>query len=357
MDKRAIAERRLGPALILGVERGLLDTTPLWMWAGTVGLVLALLTIDFMMATRRPHRVGLVEATVWSVIYIGIALLFGLVLWLGADSRTGTEYLTGWLVEKSLSVDNLFVFVIILNRFAVPVEYQQKVLLFGIGAALVLRAVLIAVGAAAIDLFSPTFLLFGLLLIFTAVQLVRHRNEEPDPDANPVLRYARRVLPTADLPGGRLFGRVDGRPVVSPLFLVFVSIGSTDLLFAVDSIPAVFGVTQDPFIVFSANAFALLGLRALYFLIQGLLDRLIYLALGLAVILAFIGVKLIMEFLHDHIAGVPTIAIPVSLGVILGVLAVTTVASIVRARGHPERRAHPGALRLRPGRRRDAESR
>ena len=331
-----------------------MDKTPVWMWSGTIGLVLALLTIDFLLATRRPHRVGLVEAAVWSVTYIGIALLFGLALWLVVDAETGTAYLTGWLVEKSLSVDNLFVFVIIINRFAVPTEYQQKVLLFGIGAALVLRAILIAVGAAAIELFAPTFLLFGLLLIFTAVQLVRHRNEDPDPDSNPVLRYARRVLPTVDLPG-RLFGRVDGRIAVTPLFLVFVSIGTTDLLFAVDSIPAVFGVTQDPFVVFSANAFALLGLRALYFLIQDLLGRLIYLSVGLAVILAFIGVKLIMEFLHEYVAGVPTIAIPVSLAVILGVLAVTTVASILRSRGHPDRRAHPGAVRLSLERRRTSD--
>jgi tellurite resistance protein TerC len=335
-----------------------LDTTPLWIWSGTVAVVLALLAIDFVVATRRPHRVGLVEAAVWSAAYIGIALCFGLVLWLGADSQTGTEYLTGWLVEKSLSVDNLFVFVIIINRFAVPIEYQQKVLLFGIGAALVLRAILIAVGATAIELFSPTFLLFGLLLIFTAVQLVRHRNEDPDPDANPVVRFARRVLPTVDLPGGRLFGRVDGKIAVTPLFLVFLSIGSTDLLFAVDSIPAVFGVTQDPFVVFSANAFALLGLRALYFLIQGLLERLIYLSLGLAVILGFIGVKLIMEFLHEHVfTGVPTITIPVSLAVILGVLAATTVASVLRSRGHPQRRAHPGALRQTADRRRNVDSR
>jgi tellurite resistance protein TerC len=332
------------------------DTTPLWLWASTVGVVLALLAFDFVMATRFPHRVGLVEAALVSVGYVGIALLFGLVLWLFADPKTGTEYLTGWLVEKSLSVDNLFVFVIILSRFAVPQEYQQKVLLFGIAAALVLRAVLIAMGAAAIKLFASTFLVFGLLLIFTAVQLVRHRNEDPDPEDNPVFRYARRILPTADPQGGRLFARADGRIAVTPLFLVFVSIGSTDLLFALDSIPAVFGVTHDPFVVFSANAFALLGLRALYFLIQGLLERLIYLSLGLAAILAFIGVKLILEFVHVEIAsGAPTIPIPVSLAFILGVLAATSVASVIVSRRRPQRRAHPGAVRL-SGRRRTSES-
>jgi tellurite resistance protein TerC len=314
--------------------------------------------IDFVAASRRPHRVGVVEAAVVSAGYVGVALLFGLALWLVADSKTGTEYLTGWVVEKTLSVDNLFVFVIIISRFAVPLEHQQRVLLFGITAALVLRAILIAVGAAAIELFAPTFLAFGLLLIYTAVQLVRHRNVDPDPDRNPMLRLARRVLPTADPRGGRLFARVDGRFAVTPLFFVFLSIGSTDLLFAVDSIPAVFGVTEDPFIVFSANAFALLGLRALYFLIQGLLERLIYLSVGLAVILGFIGVKLILQFAHDYaVAGVPEIPVPVSLAVILVVLAVTTVASILRARGHPERRAHAGALRPGPHRNREARPR
>ncbi len=335
-----------------------MDSTPLWLWASTVGVVLALLAVDFLVATRWPHRVGLVEAAVVSVGYVGIALVFGLVLWLFGDPETGTEYLTGWLVEKSLSVDNLFVFVIILSRFAVPPEYQQKVLLFGIAAALVLRAILIAAGAAATKLFAPTFLAFGLLLIFTAVQLVRHRNDDPDPEDNPLFRYARRVLPTTDPQGGRLFARVDGRLAVTPLFLVFLAIGSTDLLFALDSIPAVFGVTDDPFVVFSANAFALLGLRALYFLIQGLLERLIYLSLGLAAILAFIGVKLILEFLHEEISsGLPTIPIPASLAVILGVLVATSAASIVVSRRHPERRAHPGTLRLNARRRKPSESR
>ena len=320
---------------------------PAWAWAVTIGLVLALLLVDFVVAARRPHVVGLAEATTWSVFYIGVAVVFGFILWWAAGSETGTEYFAGWLVEKSLSVDNLFVFVIIMSRFAVPAEYQQKLLLFGIAAALVMRGAFIAVGAAAIDLFSPTFLLFGLLLIWTAVQLVRHRNDDPDPEDNPLLRYMRRVLPTtADMAGGRLITRVERRRAVTPLFLVFVTIASTDLLFALDSIPAVFGVTQSPFVVFTANAFALLGLRALYFLIEGLLRRLIYLALGLAAILAFIGVKLILVFLHEDVsAEVPTIPTPASLAVILIVLAATIAASLLRARTHPQERAHTGALR------------
>jgi tellurite resistance protein TerC len=228
--------------------------TPLWVWAATVVFVVTLLAIDFVVAAKRPHTVGLVEAAIWSGVYIGVALLFGLVLWLAGKPGTGTAYVTGWLVEKSLSVANLFVFVIIMSRFAVPPEYQQKVLLFGIAAALVLRAALIVAGSAAITLFSPTFLVFGLLLILTAVQLVRHRNDDPDPEHSPLLRYARRVLPTTTgMEGGRLFARSDGRRAVTPLFLVFLSIGSTDLLFALDSIPAVFGVTQNPFLVFSAT--------------------------------------------------------------------------------------------------------
>jgi tellurite resistance protein TerC len=321
--------------------------SPLWAWAITVGLVVALLAADFVLVARRPHVVGLAEATWWSVFYIGVAVIFGLVLWLLAGSAVGAEYFAGWVVEKSLSVDNLFVFLIIMGRFAVPAQYQQKVLLFGIVAALVMRAAFIAVGATAIDLFSVTFLLFGLLLIWTAIQLVRHRNDDPDPDDNLLLRYARRVLPaTDDMAGGRLVTRAGGRRVVTPLFLVFVAIGSTDLLFALDSIPAVFGVTQNAFVVFSANAFALLGLRALYFLIEGLLARLVYLTLGLAVILAFIGVKLILVFLHEDIsAAIPAIPTAVSLTVILAVLTVTVAASLLHARTHPQQRAHAGALR------------
>jgi tellurite resistance protein TerC len=310
-------------------------------------LVVALLVADFVLAARRPHVVGLAEATWWSVFYIGVAVIFGLVLWLLAGSAVSAEYFAGWVVEKSLSVDNLFVFLIIMGRFAVPAQYQQKVLLFGIAAALVMRAAFIAVGAAAIDLFSVTFVLFGLLLIWTAIQLVRHRNDDPDLDDNLLLRYARRVLPaTDDMAGGRLVTRAGGRRVVTPLFLVFVAIGSTDLLFALDSIPAVFGVTQNPFVVFSANAFALLGLRALYFLIEGLLQRLVYLTLGLAVILAFIGVKLILVFVHEDVStAVPAIPTAVSLAVILAVLTVTVAASLLHARTHPQQRAHTGALR------------
>jgi tellurite resistance protein TerC len=289
------------------------------------------------------------EATFWSVFYIGLAVLFGLAVWALGGSTAGTEYFSGWIVEKSLSVDNLFVFVIIMARFAVPAEYQQKTLLFGIGAALALRAVLIAIGAAAINLFSFTFLIFGLILIWTAVQLIRHRNEEPDVEDTFLVRRARKILPVSQsFHGGRMLAHEDGHRVMTPLLLVFVAIGSTDVLFALDSIPAVFGVTKDPFLVFSANAFALLGLRALYFLIEGLLERLVYLSIGLSVILAFIGVKLILQFLHEDVTEtVPKVPTTLSLGVILAILLFTTGASLIRVHAHPEEKAQAGSLRKR----------
>jgi tellurite resistance protein TerC len=332
---------------------------PLWLWVATVALVVGLLTVDFVVAARRPHAVGLTEATAWSVFYIGVALAFGLAVWAVAGGTAAVEYYAGWGVEKSLSVDNLFVFVIIMAAFAVPPEHQQRVLLFGIAAALAMRAAFIAVGATAISLFSPTFLLFGVLLLWTAVQLARHRNQDPDIDRNPALRAARRFLPvTTEYHGGRLLARVDGRRVVTPLFLVFLTIGSTDLLFALDSIPAVFGITQHAFIVFSANAFALLGLRALYFLVEGLLERLVYLPVGLAAILGFIGVKLILLFLHEDVSdSVPEIPTLLSMAVIVVVLLVTTVASVLRVRAHPQERAHAGALTMRARQRAAAEER
>jgi tellurite resistance protein TerC len=319
---------------------------PVWAWPATIGLVVALLAVDFVLAARRPHAVGMREATFWSVLYIGVALVFGVALWAGVGPTAGTEYFAGWVVEKSLSVDNLFVFVIIMARFSVPREYQQKVLLFGIAVALLMRGVFIAVGAAAISAFSWTFVLFGLFLLYTALQLARHHGEDPDLADNKVLAFASRVLPvSAEFHGNQLVATESGRRVVTPLFLVFLAIGSTDLLFALDSIPAVFGVTQDAFIVFAANAFALLGLRALYFLISGLLTRLVYLSLGLSVILAFLGVKLILTFLHEDVsASVPHVPTAVSLGVILVVLVVTTVASLLRVRAHPEDVAHAGTL-------------
>jgi tellurite resistance protein TerC len=318
-------------------------------WAVTIGLIVGLLAVDLAVAALRPHRVEIREAALWSVFYILVAIGFGVWLTLYAGGGFGTEYFTGYIVEKSLSVDNLFVFVIILTTFAVPEEHQHKVLTFGIVLALVMRAIFIAIGATLISLFSFVFLLFGLLLIFTAVQLFRHRDEDPDIEDNVVVRTARRVLPVTDeYVGGRIFTRVDGRRMVTPLFIVLLAIGSIDLLFALDSIPAVFGVTQEPYIVFAANAFALLGLRALYFLVKGLLDRLVYLSTGLSVILAYIGVKLILLWGHEDIdERIPEIPTVVSLGVIVVVLTVVTVASLIKTRRDPTAKAHPGTLRAR----------
>ena len=258
-----------------------------------------MLAVDLILAAVRPHRVGFREAAAWSVFYIGVAIAFGVWFTLRYGGEFGTQYFAGYLVEKSLSVDNLFVFVIIMTTFAVPEKHQHKVLTFGIVLALIMRAIFIALGATLLSLFSFVFLLFGLLLIFTAVQLFRHRDEDPDVEDNVVVKTpdgcCRSPTTTSD---GKLFTRVDGRRMVTPLFIVLVAIGSIDLLFALDSIPAVFGVTEEPYIVFTANAFALLGLRALFFLVQGLLDRLVYLSTGLSMILAFIGVKLILHWAH-----------------------------------------------------------
>ncbi len=316
-------------------------------WAVTIGLVVALLAVDLAVAAARPHRVGFGEAAAWSVLYVLVAIGFG--VWFGAQygGEFGTEFFAGYLVEKSLSVDNLFVFVIIMTSFAVPEEHQHKVLTFGIVLALAMRAIFIAVGATLLALFSFMFLVFGLLLIYTAVQLFRHRDEDPDVEDNLVVRAAHRLLPiTGEYVGGRLTTRVRGRWMVTPLFVVLLAIGSIDLLFALDSIPAVFGVTEEPYIVFAANAFALLGLRALFFLVRGLLDRLVYLSTGLALILAFIGVKLVLHWAHVDIdPRVPEISTLVSLVVIATVLAVVTMASLVKTRREPTAKAHAGSLR------------
>jgi tellurite resistance protein TerC len=316
-------------------------------WTVTIGLIVLLLALDLILASVRPHRVGFREAAAWSVFYIAVAIAFGIVLWMIAGAEFGTEYFAGYIVEKSLSVDNLFVFVIIMTTFAVPEEHQHKVLTFGIVLALIMRAIFIAVGATLLNLFSFMFLVFGLLLLFTAVQLFRHRDEDPDVEDNAVVKGARKLFPVSDeYDGGKLVTRLGGRRMVTPLFIVLVAIGGIDLLFALDSIPAVFGVTEEPYIVFAANAFALLGLRALFFLVKGLLDRLVYLSVGLSLILAFIGVKLILHWLHVDISNsVPEISTPVSLGVIVVVLTVVTVASLIKTRGDTSAKAHAGSLR------------
>ncbi|RRS00552.1 TerC/Alx family metal homeostasis membrane protein [Glycomyces terrestris] len=323
----------------------MLDISPIT-WAVTIGLIVVLLAVDLLLAALRPHHVGFKEATAWSVFYIAVAILFG--VWFGMQygNAAGTEYFAGYIIEKSLSVDNLFVFVIIMSTFAVPDHHQHKVLTFGIVLALIMRAIFIALGSALINSFSFMFLVFGLLLVYTAIQLFRHRDEDPDVESNLMVRGARRFLPVSgDYIGGKLFAKEAGRRVVTPLFIVLIAIGSVDLLFALDSIPAVFGVTQEAYIVFTANAFALLGLRALFFLVKGLLDRLVYLSLGLSLILLFIGFKLLLHWAHvDVNTAVPEIPTPLSLGVVIGILVVVTIASLIKTRANPEERAHAGSL-------------
>ncbi len=319
---------------------------PLWLWALTVGIVLVLITFEFIQATRNPHEVQIKEAAVQSVIYVGIAIAYGVFFaWWSSGQPTpdgssyGLEYFAGWLIEKSLSVDNLFVFVIIMTTFAVPMIYQPTVLMACTAGALVLRTIFIFIGAAALESFAFTYVIFGAFLIYTAISLARHRNEDPEFNEGKVVKLAKRFLPfTDEYHGPHLHTRINGKLFGTPLLLVMIAIFATDIIFALDSIPAVYGVTNEPFIVFAANAFALLGLRALYFLVAGLLDRLVYLSVGLAVILAFIGVKLILVFFDIHID------IWVSLGIIISVLFITTVASLIKVRKDPSAIAHAGTI-------------
>ncbi|MFZ1671093.1 MAG: TerC family protein [Candidatus Nanopelagicales bacterium] len=316
----------------------------IWIWVATVVVILGLLALDFAIS-HKPHHVGIREATWWSVFYIAVAVVFGIVIFWWQGTTAGTEFFSAYLVEKSLSVDNLFVFAIIFAKFLVPDALQQRVLLFGIILALVFRTIFIAVGAAALAYFSFTFVIFGALLIWTGIQLARHRNEDPEPSENLVTKLARkRFTVTDDYHGTAFFTKIDGVKAATPLLLVVIAVGSTDLLFALDSIPATFGVTQDPYLVFAANAFALLGLRALFFLLKGLLDRLVYLSLGLAVILVFIGIKLVLTWAHENWASVPKIPTLTSLAVIVVILAITAIASLIKTRQDPTAVAHAGTV-------------
>ena len=313
---------------------------PLWVWGSTIAGILALLLFDFFAHVRTPHEPSLREAGGWSVFYVVIALLFGGGLWLISGSQYGVEYLAGYVTEKSLSVDNLFVFVIIMAAFDVPKANQQKVLLAGVVIALILRAVFIALGAVAIEYFSWVFYIFGAFLLYTGYKLARVPPDESEEfKPNILVRLAEKYLPATDkYDGSKLTTLENGKRVITPMLIVMIAIGATDILFALDSIPAIFGLTKEPYIVFTANAFALLGLIQLYFLLGGLLARLVYLSLGLAVVLGFIGLKLILEALHGNelpfinggepLTSIPEISIWLSLSVIIGVLILTTVASL-----------------------------
>ena len=314
-------------------------------WAVVIGLITALIVVDLLTVSRKPHDVMFKEAAIWSIFYIGVAIAFGVWVWQTAGSQFGTEYFAAYLVEKSLSVDNLFVFIIILAQFKVPSVFHQRVLMFGVILALVLRAIFIAVGAAALAAFSFTFVIFGAILIWTGVGLFKHWDEDPSPEDNAMVRTIRkRIAMTDEYDGSKIFTRINGKRIATPMFLVMIAIASTDLLFALDSIPATFGVTQEPFLVFAANAFALLGLRALYFLLKGLLDKLVYLSLGLSVILMFIGVKLILTYLHETWTEIPKISTVGSLAVIGLILFVSTVASFIKVKKDPTAHAHAGRV-------------
>jgi tellurite resistance protein TerC len=314
-------------------------------WVLVVGAILFLIVIDLLTVSRKPHDVMFKEAAIWSIFYIGVAIAFGVWVWQTAGSQFGTEYFAAYLVEKSLSVDNLFVFIIILAQFKVPSIFHQRVLMFGVILALVLRAIFIAVGAAALAAFSFTFVIFGAILIWTGVGLFKHWDEDPSPEDNALVRVIRkRIAMTDEYDGSKIFTKVNGKRLATPMFIVMIAIASTDLLFALDSIPATFGVTQEPFLVFAANAFALLGLRALYFLLKGLLDKLVYLSLGLSIILMFIGVKLIMTYIHEIVAEVPKIPTLVSLAVIGAILVISTVASFIKVKKNPDAHAHAGRV-------------
>ncbi|MGN9806161.1 TerC/Alx family metal homeostasis membrane protein [Micromonospora sp. L32] len=314
------------------------------LWAVTIVGVLVLLVLDFLV-TRRPHEVSMREALGWSAFYIALPLAFGAWIWSRFGSQQGVEYLTGYLVEKSLSVDNLFVFMLLLAAFAVPAALAQRVLLYGIAGALVLRAVFIALGAAALQTLDFAFLLFGLILIVTAIKLLRDAlsGHEQEVDINKMrsVRLLRKVMPVVDdYHGTRMTIQQHGHRALTPFALVVVAVLATDIVFAVDSVPAVYGITEDPYLVFATNAFALLGLRALYFVLHAALSRLVHLSYGLAIILAFIGVKLGLHWAHGIWFGVPEIPTLASLGVIIGVLIVVTVTSLRATRdqvpGEPE---------------------
>ncbi len=306
------------------------------LWFVTIAAVVVLLVLDFLL-TRRPHAVSMREALGWSAFYIALPLAFGGYVWWAFGSERGVEYLTGYLVEKSLSVDNLFVFMLLLSAFAVPRVLQQRVLLYGIVGALVLRGIFIAAGAAALARFDAMFLVFGLVLLVTGVKILRDTiagsDHQVEVDQLRSVRLLRRFFPvTGEYDGPRMLGRVDGRRALTPFALVVVAVLATDIVFAVDSVPAVYGITGDPYLVFATNAFALLGLRALYFVLESALSKLVHLGYGLAIILGFIGLKLALHWAHLQWPAVPEIPTLLSLAVIVVVLAVTTVTSLRASR-------------------------
>ena len=338
-----------------------MDVAP-WVWWTTIAVTSAILLFDVVVIGRRPHTPSMKECAIALGVYVGLALLFGVGIYVTSGSQYGTEFLAGWLTEYSLSVDNLFIFIIILSKFNVPKKYQQTALMVGIVLALVMRGIFIAVGAAAINNFAWIFYIFGLFLLYTAWKLAKEGGEdEDDYEENRLVRWTSKHLPVTDeWNSNKISAKVDGKRVFTPMFLVILTLGTTDLLFALDSIPAIYGLTKEPYLVLTANIFALMGLRQLYFLIGGLLERLIYLSYGLAFLLGFIGVKLVLHAMHEnelpfinggeHIAWAPEIPIWLSLAVIVGTLVVTTLLSLAKSKG-----LTPAEQDARTGPRRDWE--
>ncbi len=321
-------------------ERRPLDI-PLWFQVSTLTIMTVILIGDLLLILKRPHVPSTKESTVWVSFYIGLALLFAVVLFLMGDSEHAIEFTAGWLTEKSLSIDNLFVFVLIMTQFSVPRKYQQEVLMVGIIIALILRAIFIALGAVLIENLSWIFYIFGAFLVYTAArQLFDTKHEDDRKQESFIVRLLGRFIPIHnEYDGNKLRTKVNGRTMLTPMLIVFITIGITDLVFAVDSIPAIYGITQEPFLVFAANLFALMGLRQLYFLLGDLLDKLRFLKYGVAFILAFIGAKLFFHALHvnelpfinggEHVEWAPEVSNWTSLGVIFGAIAISTIASIV----------------------------
>lgn len=317
---------------------------PTWVWIASVGVTILFLVFDVIHMVRNPHTPTMRECLRHLAFFVGSAVLFGIGVWYFAGHDYGLQFFAGWLTEYSLSIDNLFIFLIIMSKFAVPEKLQQTALMVGIMIALVLRGIFIAVGATLINQFAWIFYLFGAFLIYTAVKLAFEGESDDDEyEENAFTKWVTRRFPATDQwHGPKMFAQVDGKRVITPMFLVILALGTTDLLFALDSIPAIFGLTKEPFLVLMANIFALMGLRQLYFLIGGLLKRLVYLGLGLAVLLAFIGVKLILHAMHEntlpfingghHIEWAPEIPIAVSLGAIVLILGVTTIASLWKSK-------------------------
>jgi len=335
-------------------------SVPLWIWLVTIGGFVAIILADLFLVDHKPHAVTIGEVTRWVLFYIALAVVFGIGVWFFQGGQFAGEFFAGYITEYSLSVDNLFIFLIIMSAFRVPVVHQHRVLLVGIVIALIMRGLFIAVGAAAIEQFSWVFYLFAAFLVYTAVSLVKQAagHEDEEWKEGRVLRWIRRAFPvTDDYHGAKTTVRIDGKRWLTPMLVVMIAIGITDVMFALDSIPAIFGLTQESYLVFTANAFALMGLRQLYFLLGGLLKKLVFLSYGLAVLLAFIGVKLALHALHENevpfINGgeplpVPEIGIAVSLIVIVGVLAVTTIASLIAVRIHPALAEQGGAITAPP---------